>query len=308
MPRPPHQPDHRIGDAERQQAIDVLRGHTGAGRLTLDEFSDLAGEVYAAQTFADLEEVGRKLPPGLLPDPSAAPATPVDAAPAAPPGPCLASDRSRRQRFIGVMSGGGARGRWRPAADVRAFAFWGGVHLDFRYADVAGPVDVTAWSIMGGVTIIVAEGTRVDLDGCVVMGGSSNATRNVEPDPDAPTIRVHARGMWGGVTVVSRKTTRPAPGRRRGHRRRSGRRPAGARPARAAPAHPRRRGRAPSPALLAGPPPVRAHRHRHRHGPGSVPPGVPTPPPSRRGRAVRGPRPGSNGSTDEPSAAAPAAR
>ena len=71
----------------------------------------------------------------------------------------------------------------------------GGVHLDFRYADVAGPVDVTtAWSIMGGVTIIVAEGTRVDLDGCVVMGGSANATRNVEPDPDAPTIRVHARG------------------------------------------------------------------------------------------------------------------
>ena len=52
VPRPPHQPDHRIGDAERQQAIDVLRGHTGAGRLTLDEFSDLAGEVYAAQTFA----------------------------------------------------------------------------------------------------------------------------------------------------------------------------------------------------------------------------------------------------------------
>ncbi len=74
VPRPPHQPHHRIGDAERQQAVDVLRSHTGAGRLTLDEFSDLAGEVYAAQTFADLEEVGRRLPPGLLPDPSAAPA------------------------------------------------------------------------------------------------------------------------------------------------------------------------------------------------------------------------------------------
>ena len=32
------------------------------------------------------------------------------------------------------------------------------------------------------------------------------------------------------------------------------------------------------PALLAGPPPVRAHRHRHRHGRDSIPPGVPTPP------------------------------
>jgi class 3 adenylate cyclase len=299
VPRPPHQPDHRIGDAERQQAIDVLRGHTGAGRLTLDEFSDLAGEVYAAQTFADLEEVGRKLPPGLLPDPSAAPATPVDAAPAASPAPA-SPDRSRRQRFIGVMSGGGARGRWRPAADVRAFAFWGGVHLDFRDADVAGPVDVTAWSIMGGVTIIVAEGTRVDLDGCVVMGGSSNATRNVEPDPDAPTIRVHARGLWGGVTVVSRKT-------------RAQRQAA----AEATGADPVVDLRAPGllelpqrilddvaaaiPGLLAGPPPVRAHRHRHRHGPGSAPPGVPTPPePPWARRSQSASR--SNGSTDEQSA------
>ena len=42
--------DHRIGDVERQQAIDLLRTHTGAGRLTLDEFADLAGQVFAAQT------------------------------------------------------------------------------------------------------------------------------------------------------------------------------------------------------------------------------------------------------------------
>ena len=274
VPAPPRQPDHRIGDAERQQAIDVLRGHTGAGRLTLDEFSDLAGEVYAAQTFADLEDVGRKLPPGLLPEPSDAPGTPVDAAPAPATSAPPASDRSRRQRFIGVMSGGGARGRWRPAADVRAFAFWGGVHLDFRYADVAGPVDVTAWSIMGGVTIIVAEGTRVDLDGCVVMGGSTNATRNVEPDPGSPAIRVHARGLWGGVAVVSRKT--------------KAQRQAAAE---AAGVDPVVDLRAPGllelpqrilddvaaaiPALLAGPPPVRARRHRHHHGRDSFPPGVP---------------------------------
>ena len=55
------------------------------------------------------------------------------------------------------------------------------------------------------------------------------------------------------------------------------------------------------PGLLAGPPPVRAHRHRHRHGPGSVPPGVPTPPEppwARRSRSASR----SNGSTDEPSA------
>ncbi|MGH9233568.1 MAG: DUF1707 SHOCT-like domain-containing protein, partial [Acidimicrobiales bacterium] len=63
--------DHRIGDAERQQAIDLLRAHTGAGRLTLDEFGDLAAQVYAAQTYRELEAVADNLPPGLVPDPQA---------------------------------------------------------------------------------------------------------------------------------------------------------------------------------------------------------------------------------------------
>jgi class 3 adenylate cyclase len=298
-PRPPAQPDHRIGDAERQQAIEVLRAHTGAGRLTLDEFSDLAGAVYAAKTYAELEEVGRGLPPGLLPDPDAPQAAPVDTAPA--PAAPTPRPRSRRRRFIGVMSGGGARGRWRPESDLVAFAFWGSVHLDFRYAEVDGPVDVEAWAIMGSVAVTVAEGTRVELDGMVLMGGSANATRNVEPDPDAPTIRVHARGLWGGVAVVSRKT----------------------RAQREAAAEAAADGghtidlRAPGllelpqrilddvaaaiPGLLAGPG-GRPHAHRHRHGPRSFPPGVPTPPsppePPWSRRAPGAPR-------DEGSTAAP---
>ncbi len=211
--RPPVRPDHRIGDAERQQAIDVLRAHTGAGRLTLDEFSDLAGAVYAAKTYAELEAVGRSLPPGLLSEPGAPQDAPVDGAPAptsrrnADPAAAPTAGRgSKRKRFVAVLCGSKARGSWRPPSRIGAFAFWGSVNLDFRYAEVDGPVDVTAWAVMGGVNIVVAEGTRVELDGMVLMGGATNATRNAEPVPGSPTIRVHARGMWGGVTVRSRKT------------------------------------------------------------------------------------------------------
>jgi class 3 adenylate cyclase len=288
-PRPPVRPDHRIGDAERQQAVDVLRAHTGAGRLTLDEFSDLAGAVYA-----ELEAVGRSLPPGLLPEAGAPQDAPVAGAPGAaarPAQPPVVAGRRPRQRFVGIMSGGGARGRWRPAARIGAFAFWGGVNLDFRYAEVDGPVDVSAWAVMGGVTVTVAEGTRVELDGMVLMGGATNATRNVDPDPGSPTIRVHARGMWGGVTVRSRKT----------------------RAQRAAVAEAAGEDhaivdlRAPGllelpqrilddvaaaiPGLLAGPPGARAHRHRHGHGPSGrerpgpgwgPPPGPAQPPWARR--------------------------
>lgn len=202
--------DHRIGDEERQQAIDMLRVHTGAGRLTLDEFSDLAGQVYAAQTYGELEAVAETLPPGLVPEPGAI-ARSAAAGPASTGVPPVAAvpgargeGRPRRRRFVAIMSGSRARGRWHPAPEITAFAFWGGVKIDLRNAVVATPVvDITAWSIMGGVTIVVLPGTRVELDGIVLMGGTHDFTPTGEhaPPEGSPVVRVHARGLWGGVTV-----------------------------------------------------------------------------------------------------------
>jgi class 3 adenylate cyclase len=208
--------DHRIGDAERQQAIDLLRTHTGAGRLTLDEFADLAGQVFAAQTYRELEAVGRRLPPGLTPEPPAAqpPPQPGQAAapqgrPAGPPSPPpdpVATTPKRRRRFVAVMSGSVARGRWHAPSEISAFAFWGGVDIDLREATIDGSVcDITAWAVMGGVTVTVPEGVRVELDGMVLMGGASDLTRTTEPLPGAPLVRVHARGMWGGVTLRTKR-------------------------------------------------------------------------------------------------------
>jgi class 3 adenylate cyclase len=206
--------EHRIGDAERQQAIDMLRTHVGAGRLTLDEFSELAGDVFASQTVGDLDAVVRSLPPGVGPGPQAPSADgaaprPVigpDQTSAAPGGPATRRVRSRR-RFVAIMSGSHMRGRWRAPARIWALAFWGGVHIDLREAEIeAGVVDITAWAVMGGVTVTVPPGVPVDVDGLVVMGGSHNLTSTDEPLPGAPLVRVHARGMWGGVHATTKRT------------------------------------------------------------------------------------------------------
>jgi class 3 adenylate cyclase len=197
--------DHRIGDAERQQAIDLLRTHAGAGRLTLDEFGDLAAQVYAAQTYRELEAVADNLPPGLLSE--SAPAPPPQAAPlSTPPGPTPGAPTHRN--FIAIMSGSNARGRWRVPRRITAFAFWGGVVLDMREADFeSGVVDVTAWAIMGGVTVMVGEGVAVEVDGMVIMGGT-NQPRTVDVTAASPVVRVHARGLWGGVSAVVKKPSR----------------------------------------------------------------------------------------------------
>ncbi|WP_433052352.1 DUF1707 SHOCT-like domain-containing protein [Dactylosporangium sp. CS-033363] len=70
----------RASDEDRQRVIGVLQRHTEAGRLTLDEFSDRVGTVYAAKTLDDLRAAIVDLP-ALAP------------APAAPPAPEPAGDR-----------------------------------------------------------------------------------------------------------------------------------------------------------------------------------------------------------------------
>ncbi len=196
--------DERVGDVERQAVIDMLRAHTGAGRLTLDEFSDRAGEVFAARTRAELAATLRDLPSGV--------AGPLPPSPSDPPPPTPVPGHGRR-RFIAIMSGSQARGRWRADRRLQAFAFWGGVDIDLSEAQIDGPVlDIYATAIMGGITIRVPAGFPVSLDGLVIMGGYGDRTKASDPLPGAPLIRVHARGMWGGVEV---RTARPPGSRRR---------------------------------------------------------------------------------------------
>jgi len=54
--------DLRISNAERDQAIEQLRGHVADGRITLDEFSDRMAEVYESRTQRDLDHAMRQLP------------------------------------------------------------------------------------------------------------------------------------------------------------------------------------------------------------------------------------------------------
>src|SRR2546423_3946738 len=125
-PSGPPEPPMRIGDAERDEVVGHLRRHCGDGRLTLDEFSDRVGQVYAAQTRADLELVTMDLPvPALGSTPMAATTG--------------AARRPVKRSAIAIMSGHRQTGRWRTGAEFTAFAFWGGIYLDLRQAEIDGP-------------------------------------------------------------------------------------------------------------------------------------------------------------------------
>ena len=212
-------------------------------------------------TGADLEEVlAEPAARASLPEPvRRAPATPVDRGAGAGPlrpqrasaiGPAGAlhrhHERRRRPRALAA-----------PAADVTAFAFWGGVKVDLRYADHRAPVvDVDRLGDHG----------RRRRSSCRRASASTStgwwswaAARPTPPaassrDPGAPLVRVHARGLWGGVSAVPRtaKAQRQAAAEARPRPPAVDlRAPAACSSCRSAP---RRRAPPPAPALLAGPP------------------------------------------------------
>ena len=181
--------DVRISDQERTQVVDRLRRHCAEGRITLDEFSDRAGQVYAARTRGELGEVLADLP-----EPVPLPST--DAVPV----------RRPTSWVVGIMGGGQSKGRWRPEGEVTALAIMGGCVVDLRQAEIEGPVvDISAIAIMGGIEIIVPEGIAVEMSGIAIMGGKDCRVKDVTPLPGTPVVRVRAFAFWGAVTVRTKR-------------------------------------------------------------------------------------------------------
>ena len=186
----------RIDDAERDRAVAFLRHHVAGGLITLDEFSDRVGQVYAATTNADLDVVTKDLP-------AVAPRTTASAASSATP-----STRTRRavNWTVSIFSSSQRKGRWRVEGQTTAVSFMGHATVDLRQAEVIGDeVTITAIAFMGGVDVIVPEGIEVVMQGIPIMGANQTSIRDVPVIPGSPLIRVRGFPFMGGVTVRSRR-------------------------------------------------------------------------------------------------------
>lgn len=193
---PQSHPEIRISDADRNEIVELLREHCSEGRLTLDEFSDRVGEVFAARTGSELDRITVDLP---MPQRSTAVTAPAASA--------NSPERRRpvRKWIVGIMSGGSANGRWRPADETNVLALMGGCEVDLRNAEIDGPeVYIRAFAVMGGVEIIVPEGIEVDMGGFAFMGGNERRVADVRRIPGSPTVRIKAFSLMGGVSVKSR--------------------------------------------------------------------------------------------------------
>ncbi|USN54017.1 MAG: hypothetical protein H6760_02500 [Candidatus Nomurabacteria bacterium] len=78
-------------------------------------------------------------------------------------------------------------------------AWFGGIKLDFREADLAEQSVLNASASFAGIDIIVPKNVRVVMNVTPILGGSEDKS---QPDPNASkTLTIQGTAMFGGISV-----------------------------------------------------------------------------------------------------------
>jgi len=79
-------------------------------------------------------------------------------------------------------------------------AWFGGIDLDLREAQLAPGAQLSVHTLFGGVNIKTPTGWRVESNVKTVMGGV-DARQAESPEPDAPVLKLEGAAVFGGVAV-----------------------------------------------------------------------------------------------------------
>ena len=158
------------------------------GRLTLAEYETRLSKTYAATNYDQLERLTDDLPEAME----------------------FRRGKSRpapKTMLLAIMSGFERRGRWYVPGRMTTFTLFGGGVVDLRYADfTSADVEIHAYSILGGQTILLPPEVNVEIDGHGVMGGFDREAQG-KGAPGAPRVKIKGFSLWGGVGIKRRKRT-----------------------------------------------------------------------------------------------------
>ncbi|MGH3532042.1 MAG: DUF1707 SHOCT-like domain-containing protein [Mycobacterium sp.] len=181
----------RAADTDRIQVAQLLTEAAAQGRLPMSDYEDRLAKAYAAKTYDELNRLRSDLP--------GYPVSPRRG------GTCKPAPSTLLLAIMGAFQ---RRGRWNVPKKLTTFALWGGGVIDLRYADFTSTeVEIHAFSIMGGQTILLPPEVNVEIRGHGVMGGFDQRVAG-QGMPGAPTVRVRGFSLWGGVGI-KRKNRKP---------------------------------------------------------------------------------------------------
>jgi hypothetical protein len=180
----------RAADTDRIQVAQLLTEAAAKGRLQLGEYEQRLAKAYAAQTYEELDRLTEDLPE-------------ADASHRRG-----ASKPAPKTLLLAILSGFERRGRWNVPGRITTFTLFGGGVVDLRYADfTSATVEIHAYSIMGGQTILLPPEINLEVHGIGVMGGFDHSVDGTGT-PGAPKVTIRGFSLWGGVGV-KRKNRKP---------------------------------------------------------------------------------------------------
>lgn len=172
----------RASDAEREAAIERLRGAAAEGRLTLEELADRIEAAGTARTRGELAKLTDDLPA----------AAEIGSLVAAP---------TRNSTVFGDQRRSGA---WPLPRRSSWETVFGDVSLDLREAHVpTGEIAIEAKTVFGDVELLVPEGVAVEIQTRTVLGDVKQEAAMASVD--APRIVLTGWTVFGDVRVRTRR-------------------------------------------------------------------------------------------------------
>ena len=184
----PREASSLASDDDRIQVAQLLSEAASHDRLCLDEYEARLSKAYSAKSYDELARLTYDLPEAMeyrrgkgRPAPST--------------------------MLLAILSGFERRGRWYVPGRMTTFTLFGGGTVDLRYADfTSADVEIHAYSILGGQTILLPPEVNVEIEGHGVMGGFDREAQGAG-NPGAPRVKIKGFSLWGGVGIKRRKRT-----------------------------------------------------------------------------------------------------
>lgn len=178
----------KASDDDRLQVAQLLSEAASNDRLTLDQYEGRLAKTYSATTYDQLERLTYDLPEAVE----------------------FRRGKSRpapSTMLLAILSGFDRSGRWNVPGRMTTFTLFGGGVVDLRYADfTSADVEIHAYSIFGGQTILVPPEVNVEIKGRAVMGGFDKSVEGTGT-PGAPKVSIKGFSLLGGVGIKRRKRT-----------------------------------------------------------------------------------------------------
>ena len=178
----------QASDDDRIHVAQLLSEAAAHNRLTLAEYETRLSKAYAATSYDELERLTDDLPEAIE----------------------YRRSKSRpapSTMLMAILSGFERRGRWYVPGRMTTFTLFGGGVVDLRYANfTCADVEIHAYSILGGQSILLPPEVNVEVHGVGVMGGFDQQVEGTGT-PGAPTVTIRGFSLWGGVGIKRRKRT-----------------------------------------------------------------------------------------------------